>query len=99
MGRRLCLHGEIAFGLESFFMPQTSSEAILRPQACPVKPSFVIVSPGFRSGKGKYKPPLRSSRLGLPNLPNGIFLSHSIGVKSLLHLFHRGGSRNSKFKT
>jgi hypothetical protein len=25
----------------------------------------------------------------LPNLPNGIFLSHSIGVESLLLLFHR----------
>jgi hypothetical protein len=36
----------------------------------------------------------RYQRLCLLNLPNGIFLSHSIGVKSLLNLFHRGDECN-----
>ena len=58
--------------------------------ACPVKPSFVIVSPGFRSRKGKNKNPLRSSRLGGSKCRNCIgWLVYMSWLNSFLDLFDK----------
>jgi hypothetical protein len=47
---------------------------------------FSLIIPSKKSAKNKVQ--RRSQGLCLPNLPNGIFLSHSIGANSLLNLIH-----------